>query len=299
MSCFTGASLLGMVCIISLHDSLVLHYWAWFVLFYFMLQWFIINGHGLYCSTSLTCSSLPGMVCIVSLDASLVHYCWASFELLHFILHWFILTGHSVYCFNSLSGSSSLENVCIVSHHVPLVHHIWARLYYFTSCFMVHPYCGCFFYISLYASLVRPYSAWLVLFHFILHCFIIVGRGWYYFIWYVAGSSLLDIVLHWLTSCFTVSVLLGMACIGSLPTLVHHYCACFVLFHFMFHWFFLTGYGLYCFISLLTVASLLGMLCIVSLHTLLVLSYWAWLVLFHFMIDWFFLIRHRLYYLIS
>jgi hypothetical protein len=33
---FTGVSFLSMVCIISLHDSLVLHYWAWFVLFHFM-----------------------------------------------------------------------------------------------------------------------------------------------------------------------------------------------------------------------------------------------------------------------
>jgi hypothetical protein len=77
--CFTsliGTSLLGMVCFVSLHASLVHHHWAWFVLFHFMLHWFIITGHGLYClTTSFTGSSLLGMVCIFSLQTSLIlHY---------------------------------------------------------------------------------------------------------------------------------------------------------------------------------------------------------------------------------
>jgi hypothetical protein len=62
-----------MGCIFSLHNSLVLPYWAWFVLIHFLPHWFIINGHGLYCFISLTGSSLLGMVGIVSLHASLVH----------------------------------------------------------------------------------------------------------------------------------------------------------------------------------------------------------------------------------
>jgi hypothetical protein len=50
-SCITYSSLLGMICIISLHHSLGLPYSAWFVLFDVMLHWFIINGHCLYCFT--------------------------------------------------------------------------------------------------------------------------------------------------------------------------------------------------------------------------------------------------------
>jgi hypothetical protein len=49
---------------------------AWFVLFHFLLHWFIITGHGLYClTTSFTGSSLLGIVCIFALHASLIlHY---------------------------------------------------------------------------------------------------------------------------------------------------------------------------------------------------------------------------------
>jgi hypothetical protein len=69
---FTGSSLLGMVCIVSLHASLVLSYWALFVLFHFP-HWFIFTGHGLYCSP----------------HASLVLF----------------FTEHGLYCFTSLTGS--------------------------------------------------------------------------------------------------------------------------------------------------------------------------------------------------
>jgi hypothetical protein len=98
-SCLTGSSLMGMVyivylpplihsfwvwfvffhfphwfiiCIASLHASVALTFWAWSVLLHFMLHWFFLTGHGLYCFTALISSSLPCMVCFVSLHASLV-----------------------------------------------------------------------------------------------------------------------------------------------------------------------------------------------------------------------------------
>jgi hypothetical protein len=74
---FTGSSLLGMVCIVSLHASLVHSYWALFVFCHFP-HLFIIPGHGLYClTTPFMGSSLLGMVSIVSLHASLVLHYWA------------------------------------------------------------------------------------------------------------------------------------------------------------------------------------------------------------------------------
>jgi hypothetical protein len=106
----TDSSLLGMVYMVSLHASLVDHYWAWFVLFHVMFHWFIITWHGLYCLTScFTFSSLLGMF----------------------------------FCLNiRLSGSSLLVMACIVSLHAshvlfflgmvfivslpPLVHHYLA-----------------------------------------------------------------------------------------------------------------------------------------------------------------------------
>jgi hypothetical protein len=69
---FTGSSLLGMVCIVSLHASLIHSYWALFVLFHFP-HWFNFTGHGLYCSP----------------HASLVLF----------------FTEHGLYCFTSLTGS--------------------------------------------------------------------------------------------------------------------------------------------------------------------------------------------------
>jgi hypothetical protein len=61
---FIGSSLLGMVCIVSLHASLVPPYWSMFVLIHFS-HWFIITGHGLFWFTScFTGSSSLGMVCI-------------------------------------------------------------------------------------------------------------------------------------------------------------------------------------------------------------------------------------------
>ena len=103
----TGSSLLGMVCIVSSHASLVLFNWAWYIYVHFP-HWFIITGHDLYCCTSLTGASLLGMVCIVSLHASLVLHYWAWFVLIHVIFHLFILNGNDLYCFTSLTGGSLL-----------------------------------------------------------------------------------------------------------------------------------------------------------------------------------------------
>jgi hypothetical protein len=105
--CFTGPSLLGMDCIVSLHTLLVLPFWAWFVLFHFMIHWFFLNGHDF----------------IISLYDSLVLLYWAWFVLLHFMLQWFLINVHCVYCFISLTGSSLLGMACIVSLHASLVHH--------------------------------------------------------------------------------------------------------------------------------------------------------------------------------
>jgi hypothetical protein len=80
-----------MVYIVSFHASLFLSYWAWYVLLHFLIQWFIITGHGLCCFTScFNSSSLLGKVSIASLS-SLVHPYWTWFVLFHFH-HWFILT---------------------------------------------------------------------------------------------------------------------------------------------------------------------------------------------------------------
>jgi hypothetical protein len=118
--------------------------------------------------------------------------------------------------------------------------------------------------------------AWFVLFHFMLHWFIITEHDCYCFIWCVTGSSLL-----------------GMAFIVSLPSsLTHHYWACLVMFHFMLPCFFLTGHGLYCFSSWFSRSVLLGMACIVSFHASLVHHYWARFVLFHFMLHWFLIPWH-------
>jgi hypothetical protein len=77
-SSYTGSSLLGMFCNVSLLASLVHHYLAWFVLSHVMLHWFNITGHGLHrLTTPYTGSSLLGMVCIASLHASLVPHYWA------------------------------------------------------------------------------------------------------------------------------------------------------------------------------------------------------------------------------
>jgi len=132
--CFTGSSLMGIVCIISLHASrciLTVHEFYYFTscmtgssllgilcfCFHFMLHWFILTRHCLHCS-------LPWVV---------LHR-WASFAFYHFMLHWFILTGHCLYCFTSISGTSLLGMVCIVSLHssrfILTVH----GFHYFTSC---------------------------------------------------------------------------------------------------------------------------------------------------------------------
>jgi hypothetical protein len=75
--CFTsliGTSLLGMVCFVSLHASLVHHHWAWFVLLDYELHWFFLTWYGLYFFTSkFIDSSLLSMVWVVSRHVSPVH----------------------------------------------------------------------------------------------------------------------------------------------------------------------------------------------------------------------------------
>jgi hypothetical protein len=168
---------MGILCVVSLLASLVHHHWAWFVLFDYMLHWFfllgmvcnlsldaslvhsywplfvfvriphwfIITGHGLYCSISfadssllsmiciyhfklrwfiITGSSSLGMVCVVSRHVSLVHHYLAWFVLFNFMLHWFIITGHGLYCLTtSFTGSSLLGIVCIFALHASLILH--------------------------------------------------------------------------------------------------------------------------------------------------------------------------------
>jgi hypothetical protein len=86
--CFTsitGSSLLGMVCIVSLHAS-----------------WFSLTVHGFYYFTScITDSSLLGMVGIASLHYSLVYHCWAWLVLFHLMRYWFFIAKHVLYCFTS------------------------------------------------------------------------------------------------------------------------------------------------------------------------------------------------------
>ena len=72
-------------------------------------------------------------------------------------------------------------------------------------------------------------------------------------------------------------------------------CRWFILFHFMLHWFIITGHDLHGYISFVTGSSLLGMLCIVSLNSSPVHSYWVWLVFFHCMLHWFISTGHGLY----
>jgi hypothetical protein len=155
---------------------------------------------------------------------------WAWFALFHFMLHCFIPTEHCLYFVTSLTGSSLLGMVYMVSLHVSLVHHHWA---------------------------------WFVLFHVMFHWFIITWQGLYCLTSCFTGSSLLGMVflfeytplwffltghgLYCFTSCFTCSFfsghgiycftsltgssLHGMICTVSLPSLVHHYWAWFVLIH--------------------------------------------------------------------
>ena len=218
-SCFTGSSLLGMVYIVWLRVSLILPYWACFVLFHFMLHWFIPTAHCLYLFTSLTISSLLGMVFIVWLRASLVLHYWAWFVLFLFMLHWFFITGHDLCCFtSSLTCSSLLGIVCAVSCHDSLVYHYGRGLYCFTSCLT-----GSFlFRIVCIVSLpvLFPHCwAWFIMLHSMPHWFIITGNDLNLFTWW-----------------FIVSSLMGICCVVSCHvSLVHHYLAWFVLFHLMHH----------------------------------------------------------------
>ena len=226
---------IGPVCIVSFHVSLVLPCWICIVLFsslachtlaffHFILLWFIITEHGLYCFTScFIVFSLLSMVYIFPLQASMVRSYWTLFVLLHFKPHWFIIIGHCLYCFTlCLTCSSLLGMVCVVSRHASLVHH---------------------------------YLAWFVLFHFMLHWFIRTGHCVYF--------PHFPHDFYCFTS-LTGSSSLGMVCIVWLrASLVDPYCAWFVLSHFMLHWFFNRGHGLCCFTSCFIGSSLLGMVCIV------------------------------------
>ena len=148
-SCFTGSlhsSLPGMVCIVSLHASLVRCYLAWRVLFHFP-HWFIIIVHDLYSFIScFTVFSLLGIVCIVSLHNSSVLPYWAWLVLFHLKVIWYFISRHCWHWFTScFTGSVLLGMACIVS----------------------------------FPTLVHHYCAWFVLFHFILHWFTINGHCFY------------------------------------------------------------------------------------------------------------------------
>jgi len=103
--------------------------------------------------------------------------------------------------------------------------------------------------------------------------------------------------LYCFTSCFTACSLLVIVCIVLLhSSLVYHYWAFVVLFHFLFSWFIITGHGLYCFTSCFTGSFLLVMISSVSLHASLVYHYWTWFVLFHLMLHRFILNGNGLYF---
>lgn len=168
--CFTSltsSSLPCMVCVVSLHASLVRHYWAllalfhlcaslffpssaWFLFFHFP-HWFI-----------LLC-----MICIVSFHASVVVTYWAWSVLFHFMPYWFIITGHGMYCYTSCFSCSYLLGMV---SHASLIHHYrawlvlfelmlrWSFLtfYYFSLSFIGSSLLGMICIVSL-SSLVHPY----------------------------------------------------------------------------------------------------------------------------------------------
>jgi hypothetical protein len=84
------------------------------------------------------------------------------------------------------------------------------------------------------------------------------GHGLYCFNSSFTGSFFSGHGIYCFTS-LTGSSLLGMISTVSLPSLVHHYWEWFVFFHFMFHWFIITGHGLYGLTTSFTGSSLLGM----------------------------------------
>ena len=150
-----------MVCIAWLRASLVLHYWAWFVLFHFMLDWLVITGHRLCCITPyFTCSSLLVMVCC----------CYTT-------------------CF---TGSSSLGMVCIVWLRASLVLHywVWFVLFHFAHRFIIIKHD---LYLSFQSLLVHQYWAWFQMLHFMLQWFILTWHCLYFFA-SLSGSSLLGMV---------------------------------------------------------------------------------------------------------
>jgi hypothetical protein len=102
-------------------NSLVHHYWVWYVLLQFP-RWFIITGYCTFCCPSLAGSSLLGMIRFVALPSLVHHYC-VCYVLFHFP-YWFIITGYGTFCCTSFAGSSLLGMVRFVA--LPsLVHHYW------------------------------------------------------------------------------------------------------------------------------------------------------------------------------
>ena len=171
-----------------LHASLVLPYWACFLLFHFH-HWFTMIGHCLYCCNSrFTGSFLLGMVYIVSLHALLVPPYWLMFVLCYFS-HWFIFTVHGLHCFTSLTGSSLLGMVRFVA--LP--------------------------------SLVHHYRPWFMLLHLLLHWFIIIGHGLYCFASCFTSSPFLWMCCIVSLFFLTCSSLLGTVCIVLFhASLFHH-----------------------------------------------------------------------------
>ena len=164
--CFTGSSLLGIICIVSPHDllgmvrivsfhvSLVLHYRVWRVLFHFP-HFVIITGHSVYCfMSSFIGSSLLGIDHIVSFHDSLVLPYRAWFELFHFMLCWLLLNG--------LVYIVSLQALLVHYHSYIALFVLFHFPYWFIILFVV-----CV--ISLHSSLVHDYWAWLLVFHFMTH----------------------------------------------------------------------------------------------------------------------------------
>jgi hypothetical protein len=125
-----------------------------------------------------------------------------------------------------------------------------------TSCFIFSSLLSRVCVVSPHSSLVQHCLSWFVLFHLMLHWFIIPDYGLYCFTSCFTGSFLLAIVCIFFTF-LTGSSILGMIFTVSFSSLVLHYWAWFIRFHFMLHWFIPTGQCLY-FLTSLTGSSLLA-----------------------------------------
>jgi hypothetical protein len=176
-------SLVGMVCIVWLHASLVHHYFVWLFLlqlklFRFVVTVYIASHPSLHpshvhhywqcfalCRFMFICSSLLGMIWIVSLHSSLVHSYWALFASFR-IPHWFILTGLDWHWFTSCFKCSSLHLFYFMLPRFIISRH---GFYLLTSCLTGSSLLGMVCIASLHASHVHHYSDWFVLDHFMLH----------------------------------------------------------------------------------------------------------------------------------